>query len=198
MQRSDKEVAGRGAPKLPELDLSPPVCLDTWAITFVAGLVAATVVPAFVPALVIAAGVICAGAGLWRSLVPHRWRVMALISPLFLLAGVGAAVLHSQAPDPLEELAEIAPGEVAVVGRIASPPEPAGIGYGADLLVDRLYYEESEIVTGGKLRVQSPDLRVGVGDEVRLWGEITSPEPSADFDYGRYLRTVSLLVNAGS
>jgi competence protein ComEC len=85
------------------------------------------------------------------------------------LAGVGAAALHSQAPEPLEELAEIAPGEVAVVGGIASPLEPAGIGYGADLLVDRLYYEESEVVTGGKLRVQSPDLRVGVGDEVWLW-----------------------------
>lgn len=197
MQKSDKEVTGRGAPKLPELDLSPPVCLDTWAITFVAGLVAATVVSAFVPALVISVGVICAGAGLWRSLVPHRWRVMTLISPLFLLAGVGRPRSTHRLQSPSKSLRRLRPASRGG-GQDSSPPEPAGIGYGADLLADRLYYEESEIVTDGKLRVQSPDLRIGVGDEVRLWGEITSPEPSADFDYGRYLRTVSSPVKIGS
>lgn len=200
MPRSERVSSGASPPELPELDLSPPVCLDAWAIVFVAGLVAATVVPAFAPALILAGVVVCAGAAVWRSLVPGRWRVMALISPFFLLAGVGAAMLHAQAPDPLGELAEISPGEVSVVGRVASPPEPAGIGYGAELLVDRLYYEEDEIVTGGKLRVQSPDLSVGVGDEVRLRGEIAEPEPFDGFDYGRYLETqgVSGLLYAQS
>lgn len=183
MQRSE------AASGIPKLDLGPPVCLDAWAVAFVAGLVAVTVAPAFVPALVLAGGVVCAGAAVWRSLVPERWRVMALISPFFLLAGVGAGMLHSHSPDPLEELAALAPGEVSVVGRMASPPEPTGIGYGADLSVDRLYYEESEIVTGGKLRVQSPDLSAGVGDEVRVLGEISEPEPFDGFDYGRYLGT---------
>lgn len=176
-------------PSLPDLDLRPPVCLDAWAVAFVAGLITATVVPAFVPALVLAGGVVCAGAAVRRDLVPQRWWVMAVISPFFLLAGVGAAALHSMSPDPLEELAGIAPGKVSVEGRVASPPEPAGIGYGADLRVERLYYEESEIITGGKLRVQSSDLSVGVGDEVRVWGEISKPETPGDFDYERYLST---------
>lgn len=169
--------------------MSPPVCLDAWAVAFVLGLVSATVVPVFVPALLLAGGVVCVGAAVWQGLVPDRWRVMALISPFFLLAGIGAATLHSGSPDPLEELAGLDPGEVSVVGRVASPPEPAGIGYGVDLRVDRLYYEEREVITGGKLRVQSPDLSVGVGDEVRVQGEITQPDPYGDFDYGRYLST---------
>ena len=40
-------------------------------------------------------------------------------------------------------------------------------------------------------------LRVGVGDEVRVDGELTSPEPGeSGFDYGRYLGTVSRLLNS--
>lgn len=186
MQRSERAT---GRQILPNLDLRQPVCLDAWAISFVAGLVAATVVPAFIPALVLAAGVVCAGAVVCRSLVPEHWRLMALISPAFLLAGVGAAMLHSESPDPLQKLAGIAPGEVSVEGRVASPPEPAGVGYGADLLVDRLYYEKDDIIVGGKLRVQSPDLSVGVGDKVRVRGEISTPGSSGDFDYRRYLST---------
>jgi len=188
-ERSHTLYEDSGDRDLPELNLEAPVCLDAWAFAFVAGIVAVTVVPAFVPFLLSASGVVCAGAVFWRSLVPERWRVMALISPLFLLAGVGAGALHSASPEPVAELAETSPGEVAVEGWVASPPEPAGIGYGADLRVDQLYYEGREIITGGKLRVQSPDLSVGVGDEVRVRGEISAPEPAEDFDYGRYLGT---------
>ena len=72
----------------------------------------------------LACGVVCAGAAVRRDLVPERWRLMALISPVFLLAGVGAGLLHAQSPDPLAKLAQIEPGEVSVVGRLASPPEP--------------------------------------------------------------------------
>jgi competence protein ComEC len=165
------------------------VCLDAWAVAFVVGLVSTTVVPMFAPALVLVGIVLCAGAAIWRNLVPERWRLMVLISPLFLLAGVGAAALHSSSPDPLEEVAALSPGEVSVVGKLASPPEPGGMGYGADLGVDRLYYEGREIISGGKLRMQAPNLSVGVGDEVRVSGEISAPDPSGDFDYGRYLET---------
>jgi hypothetical protein len=198
LQRSERGNPGVESPYAPKLDLSPPVCLDAWAVCFVAGLLTTTVVPMFVPALVLAVFVIVLGAGIWRSLVPERWRLMALISPLFLLAGVGAAALHSASPDPLGELASLEPGEVYVAGRVASPPEPSGIGYGSDLLVDSLSYEGNEVVTGGKLRLQAPNLGVGAGDEVRVRGEISEPEPYDNFDYGRYLRTVSSLVNAGS
>lgn len=114
---------------------------------------------------------------------------MALISPAFLLAGVGAGLLHTQSPDPLAELAEIEPGEVSVTGRLASPPDPSGIGYGADMDVESLSYEGEEILQGGKLRINSPSLSVGVGDEIRVVGEISEPEPFDGFDYGRYLRT---------
>lgn len=189
MQRSERGNPGAESPYSPKLDLSPPVCLDAWAVCFVAGLLAATVSPGFVPALVLATFVVCVGAVLCRSLVPQSWRFMALISPLFMLAGVGAAALHSASPDPLGELAALEPGEMYVVGRVVSPPEPSGIGYGSDLLVDSLSYEGNEVVTGGKLRLQAPNLGVGVGDEVRVWGEISEPEPYGDFDYGRYLST---------
>jgi competence protein ComEC len=37
--------------------------------------------------------------------------------------------------------------------------------------------------------VQAPNLNVGVGDEVRISGEISTPDPSGDFDYGKYLAT---------
>ena len=178
----------RGSHK-PRLDLSPPVCLDGWALVFAAGTIAYTVAPAFVPALLLACGVLCAGVAIRRDLVPERWRLMALISPAFLLAGVGAGMLHAQSPDPLAELAAVEPGEVSVVGRLASPPEPSGIGYGADLEVESLSYEGEEVLEGGKLRVSSPDLSAGVGDEVRVVGEISEAEPFDGFDYGRYLRT---------
>lgn len=177
-----------GASDLPKLDLSPPVCLDTWALTFVAGLLAGIVVPALLPALVLASLIVCAGAALRRSLVPERWRVMAVVCPVFVIAGAGAALLHSQAPDPLERLAEIEPGEVTVVGEVASPPEPSGIGYGVDLHVEHLWYEDEELLRGGGLRVQAPSLSVGVGDRIMLEGEISRPEGD-DFDYARYLST---------
>lgn len=187
MQRSEPQDSDSRS--LPGLDLSPPVCLDGWALAFVAGLVAAIVVPALAPALLLAGGVVCAGAAVWRELLPERWRMMALLSPVFLLAGVGAGVLHSQTPDPLAELAAMEPGKVSVVGRLDSPPEPTGIGYGADFSVESLSYEGEEVLEGGKLRVQSPDLSLGAGDGVRVEGEISEPEPFDGFDYGRYLQT---------
>lgn len=40
------------------------------------------------------------------------------------------------------------------------------------------------------MQVFAGDLRVGVGDEVRVDGELTSPESGeSGFDYGRYLST---------
>ena len=122
--------------------------------------------------------------------MPTNWRVMAVPAPLFAAGGVGIASLHLATPDPLAELAEIQPGEVTVVGEIASPPVRGGFGYRADLRVAHLWYKEKEVLRGGGLQVFAGDLSVGVGDKVRVDGELTSPEPGeSGFDYGRYLST---------
>ena len=93
------------------------------------------------------------------------------------------------------------PGEVVLVGRIASPPEKSGFGYMADLRVEHLWYEGREVLRGGGVEVFAADLSIGVGDRVRVDGEISRPQIGEDgFDYGRYLATkrISALVEARS
>ena len=144
MPRS-REATRRG----PDLDLSPPVRLDLWAILLAAGVVVGTVVPPLAPMLLVAVLVIAIGAMLWRDLVPAEWRLMAVLAPLFVVVGVAIALLHAATPDPLAELAAMEPGEVVLIGRIASPPEQSGFGYMADLRVERLWYEGREVLRGG-------------------------------------------------
>lgn len=186
---------------LPDLDLSPPVRMDPWAITLALGIVAGTVLPAFGGALILASLLVAVGALLWRELVPSDWRLMAVLLPLFTAAGVGIAVLHAATPDPLAELAAIEPGEVVIVGKVASPPVKSSFGYRADVRVEHLWYEGEEVLRGGGVEVFAGDLSVGVGDEVRVDGEISRPVPGDDgFDYGRYLSTkgISAVVNASA
>jgi hypothetical protein len=103
-------------------------------------------------------------------------RAMAVLSPLFVAGGVGVALLHSTASDPLRELAALEPGEVVVVGRVSSPPVPTGFGYRADLRVEHLWYEDKEVLRGGGVQVYAGDLPFGVGDRLRVDGELTRPE----------------------
>jgi hypothetical protein len=121
---------------------------------------------------------------------------MAVLAPLFLAGGVTIALLHAATPDPLAELASMEPGEVVLVGRIASPPEKSGFGYMADLRVEHLWYKGREILRGGGVEVFAADLSIGVGDRVRVDGEISRPQIGEDgFDYGRYLGTNSELLS---
>ncbi len=124
---------------------------------------------------------------------------MAVLLPLFTVAGAGIAFLHATTPDPLADLAAVEPGEVIIVGRIASPPTPVSYGYMADVRVDHLWYDGHEILRGGGVEVFASDLNLGVGDRVRVDGEISLPDSGGDdFDYGRYLATkrISAVVNA--
>lgn len=188
LQRSETSTVGRSGTL--GLDLNPPVRLDLWAITLAAGIILGTVAPPLGVALILASFIISAGALYRRDLVPASWRMMAVLAPLFAAGGVGIAFLHLATPDPLADLAEIQPGEVTVVGEVASPPVRGGFGYRADLQVEHLWYEEKEVLRGGGLQVFAGDMSVGVGDKVRVDGEITSPEPGeSGFDYGRYLST---------
>ena len=91
----------------------------------------------------------------------------------FAAGGVTIALLHAATPDPLAELAAMEPGEVVLVGRIASPPEESSFGYMADLRVERLWYEGREVLRGGGVEVFAGDLSVGVGDRVRVDGQIS-------------------------
>jgi competence protein ComEC len=174
--------------------------LDPWAITLAVGIVVGTVLPPFAPMLVVAGVIVSVGALLWRGLVPEEWRLMAILVPLFGVGGVGIASLHAATPDPLAELAALEPGEVVIVGRVASPPVPSSWGYRADVRVEHLWYEEREVLRGGGVEVFAGDLGgVGVGDRVRVDGEISLPEPGGDdFDYARYLATrrISAVVEA--
>lgn len=175
--------------------------LDLWALTLAAGIVSGTLAPPLGVALVLASVAVCVGALYWRDLIPEQWRMMAVLAPLFAAGGVGIASLHLATPDPLAELAEIQPGEVTVVGEVTSPPVRGGFGYRANLRVERLWYEEKEVLRGGGLQVFAGDLSVGVGDKVRVDGDLTSPEPGEDgFDYERYLSTkgVSAVMYAGN
>jgi competence protein ComEC len=172
-----------------DLDLRPPVRLDLWALLLAAGISVGTVVPPLAPLLVVASLTVAVAVLVWRDLVPAEWRPMAVLGPAFATAGVAIALLHVATKDPLAELAAIEPGEVVLVGRMASPPERSGFGYMADLRVDHLWYDGSEIVRGGGVEVFAGDLSVGVGDRVMVNGEISLPETGDDgFDYARYLR----------
>jgi len=192
LQRSRTEILA--------LDLRPPVRLDAWAITLAGAIVVGTVVPLLTPMLVVASVIVCVGALLWRNLAPAEWRLMAILGPLFVVGGVGISSLHAATPDPLADLAALEPGEVIIVGRVASPPVPGGWGYRADVRVEHLWYDEQEVLRGGGVEVFAGDLGgVGVGDRVRVDGEISLPQPGEDdFDYARYLATrrISAVVEA--
>ncbi|MDQ3302558.1 MAG: ComEC family competence protein [Actinomycetota bacterium] len=186
---------GRGL----RLDLRPAVRLDLWAATLALGVVAGTVAPALAPAAVAACVAVSFGTLVWRGLVPEGWRLMAVLAPLFAAGGVGIAVAHAGAPDPLSELAGLEPGEVVIVGEVSSPPVQSGYGYRADVRVEHLWHEGREVLRGGGVEVFAGDLSVGVGDMVRVDGEISLPEVGEDgFDYARYLSTkrISAVVEA--
>ncbi len=190
MQRS--EAAGQARACDLDLDLRPPVRLDLWALLVAAGIVAGTVAPPLAVAFVLTSLIVATGAAMRPNLVPDGWRLMAVLSPLFVAGGTGIAFLHATAFDPLFEFAQIEPGEVVVVGRVISPPVPTKTGYRADVRVEHLWYEEKEVLRGGGIQAYSYDMPVGVGDRVQLNGELTRPEAREDgFDYGRYLDTVS-------
>ena len=126
---------------------------------------------------------------------------MAVMAPLFVAGGVGIAFAHADAPDPLEDLAGLEPGGVIIVGKVASPPVQSGYGYRADVRVEHLWHEGREVLRGGGVEVFAGDLSVGVGDRVRVDGEISLPEVGEDgFDYARYLATkrISAVVEATS
>lgn len=124
------------------------------------------------------------------SLVPEEWRLMALLCPLFVSGGVGVALLHATVPDPLREFAAAEPGEVVMVGTVQSVPVATSYGHRADLRVEHLWYEEREVLRGGGVQVYAWDLPFGVGDRVRVDGELTRPEAGeGGFDYARYLET---------
>ena len=179
----------------------PPVRLDLWAFLLASGIAVGTVAPPLAPVLLLAGATVATGALLWRNLVPAEWRLMAVLAPVFAAVGVAIALLDAARPDPLAQLAAMEPGEVVLVGRIASPPERSGFGYMADLRVERLWYEGREILRGGGVEVFAGDLSLGVGDRVRVDGEISLPQIGEDgFDYGRYLATkrISALVEATS
>ena len=181
------------------LDLRPPVRLDLWALLLAAGIVAGTVAPTLAAILALASLTVSAAAALRCGLVPDEWRMMTILSPLFVVSGAGIALLHTTTFDPLLEFATVEPGEVVVVGKVVSPPVPTKVGYRADVHVEHLWYEEKEVLRGGGVQVYSYDMRAGVGDRVQLSGELKRPEVEEDgFDYGQYLQTrgISGLVYA--
>ena len=181
------------------MDLRPAVRLDLWAATLALGIVVGTVAPALAPAAVAASVVLAFGAPAWRRLVAEEWRLMTLMAPFFLVAGIGIASAHAGAADPLSELAGLEPGEVIVVGKVSSPPVESGFGYRADVRVEHLWHDGREVLRGGGIEVFAGDLSVGVGDRVRVDGEISLPEVGDDgFDYARYLSTkrISAVVEA--
>jgi competence protein ComEC len=169
------------------------VRLDLWAILVATGIAVGTVAPPLAPVLLVASFIVAIGALLWRDLVPAGWRLMAVLAPHFVAGGVTIALLHAATPDPLAELASMEPGEIVLVGRIASPPEKSGFGYMADLRVEHVWYEGREVLRGGGVEVFAADLSIGVGDRVRVDGEISRPQIGEDgFDYGRYLPSLRM------
>jgi competence protein ComEC len=183
----------------PDLDLGPPVRLDIWAVLLAAGIALGTVAPPLGPVLVATCVMVAVASLLWHDFMPSEWRLMAVLGPVFAAAGFAIALLHAATGDPLAELAAMEPGEIVLVGRVASPPERSGFGYMADFRVDHLWYHGEEILRGGGVEVFAGDLSVGVGDRLMVEGEISLPQISEDgFDYGRYLATkrISALVEA--
>jgi competence protein ComEC len=182
------------------LDLSSPARLDFWAVTLSLGIVAGTLVPALAVSLALAGLLLAVGCVVWRDLVPESWRLMAMLAPLFLSGGAGIAYLHARAPDPLAEVAAMEPGEVVIMGNVSSPPARSSFGYRADLRVEHLWHEEKEVLRGGGVEVSAVDLSgIGVGDRIRVDGEISIPETGeSGFDYARYLSTkrISAVVEA--
>jgi competence protein ComEC len=190
LQKSETPSEAHPGPAL-DLDLRPPVRLEPWAITVAASIALATVVPPISPMLVLASVVVSLGAMFSKGLVPDEWRLMALLASLFVVGGTAVAALHASAPDPLEELGAIEPGEVSIVGVVASPPVQSGYGHRADVRVEHLWHDDEEILRGGGVEVFVPGLDgVGVGDRVRVDGEISLPDSAEiSFDYARYLST---------
>lgn len=173
-----------------ELDLRPPVRLDFWALLLALGILAVTVSPVLGAAILVVSVAVACWEGLRPGLVPEGWRAMALAGPLFVMGGVGIGLLHAATPDPLAEFAAVEPGEVVLVGRIVSAPVLTETGHRAGVRVEKLWYEEEQLLRGGGVEVYSFDMRVGVGDRVRVDGELTRPTPGeGGFDYGRYLST---------
>jgi competence protein ComEC len=177
------------------------VRLEAWAITLSVGIVVGTVMPALAQMLLLASAIISVGALLWRDLVPAEWRLVAVLAPLFAAGGVGIAFVHAATPDPLAELAALEPGEVVIVGMVAAPPVASSWGYRTDVRVEHLWYGGREVLRGGGVEVFATDLSVGVGDRVRVDGEISRAQSGEDgFDYARYLSTkrISAVVEATS
>ena len=194
MQQSEVRTA-----REPKLNFNPPARLDPWAIVLSVSIVAGTVAPSLATALIVASLVVCAGSLLSKNLVPIGWRPMAVLMPLFTVAGAGIAYVHATTADPLADLAAVEPGEVTIVGKMASPPSPVSYGYTADVRVEHLWFDGHELLRGGGVEVFAGDLNLGVGDRIRVDGEISLPESTDDdFDYGRYLATkrISALVYA--
>jgi len=188
--RPSSAAAGENAGGKLDLDLSPPVRLDLWALLLALGIACTTVNAALGLSLLGLSSLVALGAFVAPGFVPGGWRAMALSGPFFVGGGVVIALLHAAAPDPLAEFAAVEPGEVVLVGRIASAPAPTESGYRASVRVERLWYEDEQLLRGGGVEVYAFDLRAGVGDRVRVDGELTVPKPGDDgFDYGRYLST---------
>lgn len=190
MQRS--ESAGVPRPtrtRLPDLDLRPPVRLDGWAFAFAVGVVLTTLAPLLGLALVVCTLVVALAGLLKQDFLTESFRLHGLVLPVFVGAGFLVALVHASAADPLRELALLGPGRVEVVGRVASPPVPSGFGERADLTVESLAVGDEEALRGGGVEVFAPGLDgVGVGDRLRVTGELSVPEVG-DFDYARYLST---------
>lgn len=172
-----------------DLDLAAPVRLDLWALALALGVVVGTVMPVVATTLLLAAGLLSLLTVLWRSVLPQEWRLMGIMLPLFVAGGVGISYIHASAEDPLAELAALEPGEVVAVGRISSPVAPAAFGERVELQVEQLWFADREVIRGGKLQVQAFDLQGGVGDRVRVDGEISATRSDGEFDYARFLRT---------
>jgi competence protein ComEC len=184
-----------------DLDLRFPARLDAWALVLAVSVAGATAAPPFGVALALSSVLICVCALLMPEVVPDTWRPLAVFLPLFAAGGVTIAFVHLAAYDPLEELASLEAGEVVIEGRISSPPSPASFGYMADVRVERVLYGGREVIRGGGVEVFAGDLSVGVGDRVRVVGELSRPVIGEDgFDYGRYLSTkrISAVLNAFS
>ena len=175
--------------------------LDLWAVLLAGGAAVGTVAPGFAPVLLLTGSMVAIVVLVRRDLLPAEWRLMAVLTPVFAAGGIAIAVTHAATPDPLAELAAMEPGQVVLVGRVASPPERSSFGYMADLRVEHLWYEGREVLRGGGVEVFAGDLSVSVGDRVRVDGEISLPQIGEDgFDYTRYLATkrISALIEATS